>query len=403
MNNHYNVRKLYLIRFFASLIPAYVIERLFWESRGMTIQMVTHTEIIFAATVVLLEVPTGILADRWGRKQMLLLSASLYAAELLILVYAHAFWHFALAIVLAGISRSAGSGAENALLYDGMLAAGRAEDFEKILGRLNALDLVAAILAALSGGLLAGKFELELHYWLSVASALTVIGLTATLAEVRVRAEDDDDEGSQRNPLDYLRASASFFKTHADVRSVVFTGMVIGSSISFLYEFWQIYLARLAVPVAYFGLFSAVIMLLGLPGNLLAHRLLLRYGARPPLLAATLLASAGFLFAAFVHHPCSLAAMLLTSLAAGIAEPIATGYLHRRIESSMRATIDSFQSLGLNAVLAASSFGFGLASAHFDVFGGYGFVGALCAAYGFGICAPIVIKRIRCKVYHIEG
>ncbi|WP_222870989.1 MFS transporter [Paenibacillus methanolicus] len=384
----HNVRKLYLIRFFGSLIPAYVIERLFWESRGMTIQMVTYTEIIFAATVVLLEVPTGMLADRWGRKQMLLLSACLYAAELLLLVYAHAFWHFALAILLAGISRSASSGAENAFLYDCMLADGRAENFEKVLGRINALDLTAAILAALVGGWLAGTFELELHYWLSVASVLIVIVLTATLAEVR--AETEDDEGKERKPLlDYLRTSIRFFKTHADVRSVVFTGMVIGSSVSFLYEFWQIYLARLAVPVAYFGLFSALVMLLGLPGNLLAHRLLVRYGARPLHLAATLLASVGFFFAAFVHHPVSLAAMLLTSLAAGIAEPIATGYLHHRIgDSSMRATIDSFQSLGLNAVLAASAIGFGLASAHFDVFGGYGFVGALCAAYAiWNVCS----------------
>ncbi|MFB9328226.1 MFS transporter [Paenibacillus aurantiacus] len=374
-----NVRKLYLIRFFASLIPAYVIERLFWESRGMTIQMVTSTEIIYAVAIVLLEVPSGILADKWSRKQMLLLSACLYAAELLILVFAHTFWHFAAAILLAGVSRSASSGAENALLYDSLLAEGRAENYEKVLGRMNALDLTSALLAALIGGWLAGIFKLELHYWLSIGSVLIVVGVAATLTEVRSDAADEDC--AKLAPLDYLRASIRFFRANADVRSIVFTGMVIGSSVSFLYEFWQIYLSRLAVPTAYFGLFSASIMLLGIPGNLLAHRLLSRYGARPLLLAATLLASAGFFYAAFVHHVTSLGAMLLTSLAAGIAEPVASGYVHRRIDSDMRATIDSFQSLGQNAVLAAASFGFGLASARFDVFGGYGFIGALCAGY----------------------
>lgn len=40
-----NVWKLYAARFFQSLIPAYVIERLFWEARGMTIQQVVYTEI----------------------------------------------------------------------------------------------------------------------------------------------------------------------------------------------------------------------------------------------------------------------------------------------------------------------------------------------------------------------
>jgi hypothetical protein len=53
---------------FYNLTPAYVIERLFWEQKGMTIQMVVYTEILFAITIALLEVPTGIIADKWGRK-----------------------------------------------------------------------------------------------------------------------------------------------------------------------------------------------------------------------------------------------------------------------------------------------------------------------------------------------
>jgi len=67
-----NIWKLYAIRFFHNLIPAYVIERLFWEQRGMTIQMVVYTEIIYAITVVLLEIPTGIIADKWSRKKMIM-------------------------------------------------------------------------------------------------------------------------------------------------------------------------------------------------------------------------------------------------------------------------------------------------------------------------------------------
>ncbi|MBW7460157.1 MFS transporter, partial [Paenibacillus sepulcri] len=113
-----NLRMLYAFRFFSSLIPAYVIERLYWEERGMTIQMVVYTEIIYALTIVLLEIPTGVMADKWGRKRMLVLSAVLGCSEFVILLLADEFWHFALVVFLAGISRSAGSGTENALLYD---------------------------------------------------------------------------------------------------------------------------------------------------------------------------------------------------------------------------------------------------------------------------------------------
>jgi hypothetical protein len=77
-----------------------------------------------------------------------------------------------------------------------------------------------------------------------------------------------------------------------------------------------------------------------------------------------------------------LAAIFLIGLFAGIIEPIATGYLHHRIESStMRATIDSFQSLGLNAVIMFVGLGFGFFSSRFDIFGGYGFIAIICSVF----------------------
>jgi MFS family permease len=146
MNYMDNIWKLYANRFFSNLIPAYVIERLFWEQRGMSIQMVVYTEIIFAITVILLEVPTGILADKWSRKNMIVLEVFLEFCMFLILVFATEFWHFAVAVFLAGIGRSAGSGSMNALLYDSLLLNGKEQSFEKYLGRMNVCTFIAAIL-----------------------------------------------------------------------------------------------------------------------------------------------------------------------------------------------------------------------------------------------------------------
>ncbi len=113
--------------FFQSLIPAYVIERLFWEERGITVQEVVYTEVIFAVTIVLLEIPSGIVADKWGRKNMILLSSVLEAIMFFLLINSTEFWHFAIAIFLSGIAGSANSGAENALLYDSLLLSKKRE------------------------------------------------------------------------------------------------------------------------------------------------------------------------------------------------------------------------------------------------------------------------------------
>jgi hypothetical protein len=87
-------------------------------------------------------------------------------------------------------------------------------------------------------------------------------------------------------------------------------------------------------------------------------------------------------------------AIFLIFLFSCIIEPIATGYLHHRIDSSMRATIDSFQSLGENAVLIITGLGFGFFSSRFDIFGGYGFIALICGVFFvyFSIASKKVVE-----------
>ncbi|MDF2958556.1 MAG: transporter [Paenibacillus sp.] len=380
MNYTANLRTLYALRFFSSLIPAYVIERLYWEERGMTIQMVVYTEIIYALTIVLLEVPTGMMADKWGRKRMLVLSALFGFSEFVILLVATEFWHFALVVFLAGVSRSAGSGSENALLYDSLMLQGKASSFEKQLGRLNACDFISAMLAALCGSLLASRFGLELNYWISLGSALIALFLSLLLIEPAAAA--DGAPAEEAIPLkQYAAVSLRFFRMNPGVSLVVLSGMVTGAAISYIEEFWQLYVSRLGMPVIYFGVLSAAIMLLQLPGNLLAHMLIGRFSYRTLIFIVTAIFAVGFTCAAASKDYIGLAAMLIICLCSGVMEPLATGYLHHRIDSSMRATIDSFQSLGGNLVHTLAGLGFGYFSSRYDVFGGYGFIALLCYAF----------------------
>lgn len=372
-----NIWKLYVFRFFYNLIPAYAIERLFWEQRGMSIQLVVYTEIIFAITVVLLEVPTGIIADKWGRKKMVVLSALLECCMFLILVFATEFWHFAVAIFLAGIARTSSSGSENALLYDSLLQNNKEQQFEKYLGRLNVCDYSSAIIAAICGSFLASKYGFEMNYWISVASMLVSSCISLMLIEPTVKSKSDESIEISG----YIKASINFFRKNPSVRLVVLFGMITGAALSFIDEFWQLYLNRLEIPVLYFGLYSAVIMILRLPGNIIAHVMKRRFSYKIILTCVIAVFAVGFLYVSVTKDYTGLGAIFLICLFSGIIEPISTGYLHHRTDSNMRATIDSFQSLGLNAVLIITGLGFGYFSSKYDIFGGFGFVAFICAVF----------------------
>lgn len=374
-----NIRKLYAIRFFSSLIPAYVIERLFWEERGMTVPMVVMTEILYAVTIVLLEVPSGILADKSGRKRMIVLSTFLGCLEFLILVFATQFWHFALVVFLAAIGRSASSGAENALLYDSLRSEGKKADFEKIVGRMNAIDTVSIMLAALSGSLLAGKFGFTFNYWLSLGSMIIATSVTLLLKEPE-RGEGEEDHRSI--PIKtYVTEAIRFFRSHPGVYAVILTGMAIGAAITYVDEFWQLYLALFGIPTATFGLFSAGLFLIRLPGSLLAYKLKEIMSMRAILLLVTAITAAGYVYISSADNWTGLIALFLICLIAGVIEPLASGYLHHRIDSSMRATLDSFQSLGLNAALIVVGVGFGYFAARLGLLGGFGFIAVFVIAF----------------------
>jgi MFS family permease len=377
MNYMSNIWKLYAYRFLQSLVPAYVIERLFWEQRGMTIQMVVYTEIIYAVTIVLLEIPTGIIADKWSRKNMIVISAILGCCEFLILVFATEFWHFAVVVFLAGVARSVSSGSENALIYDSLLLSDQEESFEKYLGRLNVYDLTSAMAAALCGSFLASRYGFELNYWLSLASSFAALLVSFWLAEPTVKSDLDEPIAIK----EYVKTSLLFFKNNQAVYLVVLTGMVTGAAINFIDEFWQLYLSELEIPVVYFGLLSALFMLSRVPGNMLVELLKSWFSYRTLLLGVTAVFAAGFFYLIIVNGYSSLAVICLIFLISGAMDPLASGYLHHRIDSSMRATMDSFQSLGLNAVTMLTGLGFGFFSSKYDILGGYGFIAVVCSVF----------------------
>ncbi|SHE87155.1 Major Facilitator Superfamily protein [Seinonella peptonophila] len=387
MNDFNNTKKLYLICFFNHFILAYVIERLFWEQHGITIAQVVYAEMIYSLTVILFEVPTGIIADRWGRKQMIILGILLGCFEFLILVFASSFWHFAVVMLIAGIGNASISGSEKALLFDSLLFTGNASTFEKYVGRLHAIELISALLAALSGGFLAHRFGFEFNYWISLISMLIALCLSFTLVEPPIKSELDELTSIK----DYVVTSLRFFRNHPGIYLTVLTGMITGAVLNYIDEFWQLYLKGLNIPVLYFGLFSASMMISRIPGNLFAHILIRRYPYRTIFIVMLSAITFCFLYITWIHNITSLIMILIICICTGLIEPTTTGYLHHRIDSSLRATLDSFQNLGEKIFIMLIGVGFGFFASKVDIFGGFGFISLMCLIYLF--CFLFTSKR----------
>lgn len=329
------------IAFFNSLIPAYVIERLFWQARGMSVGMVVACEAVYAITVIALEVPSGVWADRLGRKKLLVAAAVTGLVEFALLLGAHAFWQFALAVLISGIGKAAASGAENALLYDTLAAMGRADRFERLMGRVRALDGVGAMLAALSGSLLAERYGFVFPYQLSLASCALALGGTLLLREPPGRFAKE----ARASARSILRQAAAFFRRQPDALVIILQATLVAAFIIYVDEFWQLYLMETGFPVALFGVVSVLFSGASIAGDLLAGRVARRGREARRMVLLSGVVALSLCAAGIVRSRWGIGAMLVGACASEMMHILAVGYLHRRADDASRATIESVGSL----------------------------------------------------------
>ncbi|MGE5550252.1 MAG: MFS transporter [Bacteroidota bacterium] len=374
-----NTWKLILYRFLHHLVFAYVIERLYWLDRGISISQTVHLEIIYAAVVVVLDVPTGALADAWSRKWLLVASAACMLGELVIITFSRGFPAFALAIALVGLGQVLASGTFNALLYDSLATAEQTAEFETVLGRIILADRTALIIGALAGGAIAARYGLSATYRLSLLSFLGALGVALTLREP-ARGPSETLAGYWR----HIPAAVLFLRRQGDLWPVLLLRIVVGAVQVYLDEFWQVFLMRINIPVVWFGPFlTASCLAYGLAGSF-AHWLKARFTDGRILAVLPLLFGVALILAGWLRSCGGFFFLLLAYLPAATAEPLVTGFLHVHVDSAHRATIESCQSLALRLASAAVGMLFGWVAERWSIFLGYLMLGFFVLV--FGVC-----------------
>src|SRR3989338_6864062 len=118
---------------------------------GFSFTNIGWFETIYALVVVLLELPTGALADLIGKKKALIISCFFNALLFMGIGLMNLPIQYYLIALIGGIAWSFSSGAVVALFYDSVKKLGREKDYKKIRGRINTSNQVASILGVFLG------------------------------------------------------------------------------------------------------------------------------------------------------------------------------------------------------------------------------------------------------------
>lgn len=312
------------------------IEKLFQTEIGFDAAAIGLMAAAYAAVVPLLEVPSGILADRWSRTGILIVAAVAAAASALVGGLSHDVVTYIAAAMILGVYFAASSGTVDSVVYDTVVEeTGSADLYESLIGRVRVVESAALAGSALLGGLLAGWTSPRTTYLVTIPFALASVVAFALFREPRLHRAAE--------PVALRRHVATTFRAMTripQVRQMLLVAALTALLSQAVFEFGPLWLVELDAPAALYGPYWALLVAtLGL-GGYLAGRLHLDRRA-PVVLIAVLLAATPVLLAVTPVLPLVALAQTVLALLLAIVGIHAGKLLHDAVPSAIRAGVSS--------------------------------------------------------------
>lgn len=335
-----NIKKFYLMQILFGICFFTPILVLYWQDMGLNLTEIMTLQSIYAILVVFLEVPTGYVADVFGRKKCLIGFGIFLSLGLFMFTQAQHFYHFLIVEVLWAIAISLGSGADAALVYDTLVDLKQEHRFKKIWGNGVFFHLSTAAVANVIGGFIA-KIGFIYTFYAMIPFVILTIPVAFSLKEP-MRHKRIFKRG-------YILELFKIMK-YTLIENKKLRWLLVYSGIIFAFmqsAFWlyQPYFKLTGLDVVYFGIVFASFQLVAAVSSKYSHELEEKLGRKYSLiLLVVLLAASYFLMSNFVFL-FSFSFAFLHQFIRGFSHTVITDYVNRLTTSDIRATVLSARSM----------------------------------------------------------
>jgi MFS family permease len=344
------------------LIPLFPVYALLFVDAGLSTGQVSSLFVIWSATHVVLEVPSGAWADTVSRRRLLLLGAALYGCCFAMWTALPTYAAFASGFVLWGLSSSLVSGTYEAYVFDHLHARGATASYRRVIAAGQTSALLLNLLATVAAAPLVAWWGLAGAGWTSVVvcAGATMLALALPADAPRSHIDPDAEQGPpDLGYLGMLRAGLAE-SLHPKVARAVLLAALVPAFLAFD-EYFGLLAVDLGASVTVVPLLVALTVAAQAVGAALAPRLPLhRLG--PVLVVAGVLVAAG----AALERPVGFVAVAIGYGALQTAIVVAETDLQHRIHGAARATVTSvsglLSELGAIALYAFVAVGSGRAS-----------------------------------------
>jgi len=171
---HRTIRLSYLFELSMNLNFMQVLWVSYLFYKGLSLWEIGLVEGIFHIVSLSMEVPTGLIADRYGRKLSRILGACLRLSYMILMLFVSNLPLAIIAFILAALSYNLESGSDTALIYDTLVEHQETQHFPKIQAIREIILQVSSLLGVFVGGYLA---DISYVYAIGSTIALFIIGI----------------------------------------------------------------------------------------------------------------------------------------------------------------------------------------------------------------------------------
>ena len=366
-------RMLFNARFYYPIYALLFLEHgLSWEEFGIL-------NGIWAITIIVLEVPSGALADTLGRKKLLVLAAVCMMVEMLALLLApmngseYVFMLFALNRVVSGLAEAAASGADEALAYDSLKEAGMENDWNKTLEKAQRFTSLAFFFAMMTGsafydapfinscmqsiGLdfsMTSDEAIKAPIFLTFLSSLVVLGAALGMKDSFVAEKMGAWETMKSSFRKTVQAGTWIWKTPLPF-GILIGAMALDNVIRQFLTIASAYWSVIELPIATFGLVASGMSLMGVFIPRLARFLSDRFSPHTNFLLLCMVLTIGLYGIGFALPYWGILPAILLYATMQIMNYLVSRYLNEEASSERRATVLSFRGLSTNLSYGAVS------------------------------------------------
>ncbi len=366
--------KIYLFKFFDDFVLIYPFYTLMFADFGITPAQIGILLGVWSLTSFVLEVPSGVIADKFSRKHILFFAQLVRAVGYAVWIFVPTFQGFLIGFVLWGIKSAFTSGTYQALIYDLLKDGGREREYSKVYGRAKTLSYIGNLAAS-------GCAALAIHMGYSFVLTMSILALVMSAIVISsVKSVRSAGSTHEKKYYTLLKSGFTFILKESLVLKLIAFAAIAHALGGAIDEYFPIFGSLTGVDKSAIAIFIGVTGAAEALASFYAHK----FEHLPSRFFYVLLVISGILFyvAATLLNVSGLVLLVIFSGLYVISSVVTESKIQHLIPSESRATVSSLQGFMVELAVLAVYFGFGLLAETFDYARAFQIFGMLIIAFG---------------------